>query len=59
MAENETDSIFDIEPDEALEALRDAEAMAAYRSGQVVPHAKVVVWLTKLANGDRVPPPDA
>ncbi len=59
MPENEVESIFDIEPDEALEALLDAEAMAAYRAGQVVPHEKVAAWLTKLANGERVPPPDA
>ena len=59
MAESGTKSIFDIEPDEALEARLDAEAEAAYQAGQVVPHEKVVEWLTKLAKGERVPPPAA
>jgi predicted transcriptional regulator len=59
MADIETQSIFDYEPDEAHEARLDAEAMAAYRAGAYVPHARVRDWLAKLARGERVPPPEA
>ena len=57
MAGTETKSIFDIEPDEVLEARLDAEAEADYQAGRVVPHEKVRSWLLKLAKGERVPPP--
>jgi predicted transcriptional regulator len=57
MAEAETKSIFDIEPDIALEARLDAEAEADYQAGRVVPHEKVRAWLLRLAKGERVPPP--
>ena len=43
MAEPDTRSIF--EPDEAEAARLDAEALAAYRAGRFVPHAKVAEWL--------------
>lgn len=59
MADTDAKSIFDIEPDEALEARLDAEAEAAYKAGRVVPHERVREWLMKLANGERVPPPRA
>ena len=58
MADTETPSIFDMAPDEAHEARLDEEAMAAYRSGQYVPHERVRVWLKKLANGERAQPPE-
>jgi predicted transcriptional regulator len=59
MAEPDVKSIFDIEPDEAVEARLDAEAEAAYQAGRVVSHELVCEWLTKLAKGERVPPPSA
>lgn len=59
MADTETTSIFDIPPDEALEARLDAEAWAAYKAGRFVPHERVDEWLAKLAKGERVPPPRA
>ena len=43
MADTEPKSIF--EPDETEEARLDAEALAAYRAGKFVPHAKVAAWL--------------
>ena len=59
MAETGSKSIFDIEPDAATEARLDAEAEAAYKAGRVVPHERVRDWLTRLAKGERVPPPRA
>lgn len=58
MAETETKSIFDIPPDEALEARLDAEAWADYKAGRVISHERMCEWLTKLARGERVPPPE-
>lgn len=48
-----------MEPDEAHEARLDAEAEAAYAAGHFVEHERVCEWLTKLAKGERVPPPRA
>lgn len=59
MAEIETKSIFDIPPDDALEARLDAEAMADYKAGRVISHERMYEWLAKLAKGERVPPPHA
>lgn len=59
MAGSEMKSVFDIEPDEAVEARLDAEAEAAYKAGRFVPHERVREWLTKLAKGERGPPPSA
>jgi len=59
MAEAELKSVFDLEPDAAHEARLDAEAEADYAAGRVVPHERVVEWRTKLAKGERVPPPRA
>jgi predicted transcriptional regulator len=58
MAEAKTKSVFDLPPDKAHEASLDAEAEADYAAGRVVPHARVREWLAKLANGEKVPPPD-
>ena len=55
MAEPKT--IFDVEPDEALEARLDAEAEAAYEAGRVVPHDKVVEWLESWGKPDELPAP--
>jgi hypothetical protein len=52
-------SDFDTDPDVANEARLDAEAMAAYRAGEFVPHSRVREWLARLARGERVPPPEA
>jgi predicted transcriptional regulator len=57
VAEPELKSVFDLKPDAAHEARLDAEAEADYAAGRVVPHERVVEWLTKLANGERAPPP--
>jgi predicted transcriptional regulator len=56
MAETETKSIF--EPDEAEDARLDAEAMAAYRAGRFVPHAKVARWLDSWGAPDELPCPE-
>jgi predicted transcriptional regulator len=58
MAETETKSIFDMEPDAAHEARLDAEADADYAAGRFVPHDRVREWLKKLARGERIPPPE-
>jgi predicted transcriptional regulator len=57
MSDTEPKSIFDIEPDEALEARLDAEAEADFAAGRVVPHERVREWLQRLAKGENVPPP--
>ena len=57
MAEAEPKSIFDMEPDAAHEARLDAEAEADYAAGRVISHDRMKEWLSKLARGDRVPPP--
>ena len=57
MADTDTPSIFDMEPDAAHEARLDAKALADVASGRVVPHATVREWLTKLASGERAPRP--
>jgi len=51
-------SIHEIPAEDAeLEARLDAEAMAAYRAGRVVPHAKVVDWLESWGTGNPLPRP--
>jgi predicted transcriptional regulator len=57
MADPELKSIFDLEPDAALESRLDAAAEADVAAGRVVSNDKVAAWLTKLANGERLPPP--
>ena len=60
MDDPEIDSAFDVEPeDEALAARLDAEAEADFTAGRVVSHERVREWLTKLARGEREPPPRA
>jgi len=55
MAKPETRSIF--EPDKAEDARLDAEAMAAYRAGRYVPHAKVAEWLDSWGTDNELPCP--
>ena len=55
MPETETKSIF--EPDEAEEARLDADALAAFRAGRFVPHAKVAEWLESWGTPDELPCP--
>jgi predicted transcriptional regulator len=50
-------TIFDIEPDAALEARLDAEAEAAYAAGKLVPHEKVAAWLRSWGKKDELPRP--
>ena len=57
MAGIKSKSIFDIESDETVEARLDAEAEADYAAGRVISHERMCEWLTKLAKGERVPPP--
>jgi len=57
MADPAMTSIFDIEPDAALEARLDAEAEADVAAGRVVPHAKVVEWLKSWGTADELPCP--
>jgi predicted transcriptional regulator len=59
MARPKTKSIFDIEPDEALEAQLDAEAEADYTAGRFIPHECVREWLAQLSKGERTPPPES
>jgi predicted transcriptional regulator len=56
MADVETKSIF--EPDESEDANLDAQALAAYRDGRVVPHAKVARWLDSWGTPDELPCPE-
>lgn len=44
-------------PDKTVDARLDAEAMAAYRAGRVVPHAKVAEWLDSWGKEDELPCP--
>ncbi len=57
MPDSDTTSIFDLEPDEALEARLDARASADYAAGRVVPHAKVAEWLQSRGTDDELPCP--
>lgn len=50
-------TIFDIEPDEALEARLDAEAEADVAAGRLVPHEKVVEWLKSWGTPNVLPRP--
>jgi predicted transcriptional regulator len=52
-------SIFDVEPDEELEARLDSEAEAAYAAGHVVPHEQVIQWLKSWRTPDELPRPTA
>jgi predicted transcriptional regulator len=54
-----TTSIFDREPDEVEEARLDAEAMADFRAGRVVPHEKVAAWLMSWGTDNELPCPTA
>jgi predicted transcriptional regulator len=54
---SEPKSIFDVEPDEALEARLDSEAEADYAAGRVVPHDKVVEWLKSWGTPHELPRP--
>ena len=55
MAKTEIKSIFEL--DAAEEARLDAEAMAAYRAGRYVPHAKVAKWLDSWGTADELARP--
>lgn len=55
MGKPATTSIF--EPDEAEDARLDAEAIAAYRAGRVIPHAKVAEWLDSWETANELPCP--
>jgi predicted transcriptional regulator len=57
MANTETKSILETEPDAAEEARLDAEAWVAYKAGRVVPHAKVVEWLKSWGTPNAQPRP--
>lgn len=57
MADTETRSIFDIEPDEAAEAAADDAADAEIEAGQCVPHDKVAEWLKSWGTPDELPCP--
>lgn len=59
MARTKERSIFGMPPDAVAEARLDMEAEADVTAGQVVPHERVREWLTRLANGEKVPPPEA
>jgi len=58
MADTESKSIFDTEPDDARETRLDAEAATDYTAGRVVPHAKVVEWLKSRGTSDELPCPE-
>ena len=57
VADTDIKSVFDAEPDPAEEARLDAEAMADYKAGRVVPHATVVEWLKSWGTGKVLPRP--
>ena len=55
MADTETKSIFDIEPDEAAEQAADAAAEAEIDAGQFVRHAEVAKWLRPWGTPNKLP----
>jgi predicted transcriptional regulator len=57
MADTEANLGFEAGLDDKLQARLDAEGLADVAAGRVIPHEIVAEWLTKLANGQRVPPP--
>jgi len=57
MADGKNTSIFDIPPDEADEARRDAAADAEIEAGQFVSHDKVVDWLKSWGKPGELPCP--
>jgi predicted transcriptional regulator len=57
MAEPDTKSIFDAEPDAAEEARLDAKADAEIEAGRFVPHAEVVKWLRSWGTPNKLPRP--
>jgi predicted transcriptional regulator len=59
MTETKFRSLFDIPLDAAAEAAGDKAAEAEIEAGQGVPHEEVRVWLSKLAKGEKLPPPIA
>ena len=52
-------SVFDVPPDEAVEARADAAAEADVKAGHVVADETVREWLARLVKGEKVPPPSA
>jgi predicted transcriptional regulator len=56
-ADPETESVFDIQPDEAAEATADAAADAEIESGRFVSHGKVVDWLKSWGTSNELPCP--
>jgi hypothetical protein len=58
MADTDAKSLFDTEIDEAVEIRLDGEAEADYVAGRVISHERKCEWLTRLAKGERVPPPE-
>ena len=59
MTETEPRSILDLPLDDAAEAAADAAADAEIEAGKGVPHERVRDWLQRLANGEKVSPPEA
>ncbi len=59
MFDQDTKSIFDIEPDEAAEAALDAEAEADCRAGRIVSNDKVIAWLNSWGSDDELPAPSS
>ncbi|MGD0432807.1 MAG: hypothetical protein ABSA58_17110 [Acetobacteraceae bacterium] len=57
MANAKIESVFDIPPDEAIEAAADAAADAEIEAGNGVPHEVVREWLLRLAKCEKIPPP--
>jgi predicted transcriptional regulator len=57
MPDGEIKSVFDIQPDEALEARLDAEAEAEIDAGKGVPHERVREWLKSWGTPDELPCP--
>jgi hypothetical protein len=58
MSDTNIESVFDIPLDEAAETAADAVADTEIEEGKGVPHEVVRGWLLKLANGEKVPPPN-
>jgi predicted transcriptional regulator len=58
MADTETKSVFDIEPDEAAEVAADVAANAEIEAGQFVSHARVVEWLKSWGTDKVLPCPE-
>jgi predicted transcriptional regulator len=59
VSEPQTNSVFDLPPDDAEEARLDAVADAEIDAGRGVGHERVRDWVMQRAKGTKIAPPTA